>query len=45
MRRFQGRLGLALVIAAGVLLGTGAFTFNYGEGTSYFSTDPAACAN
>ena len=29
----------------GVLLGTGAFTFDYGEGTSYFSTDPTSCAN
>jgi len=29
----------------GVLLGLGAFTFRYGEGLSYFSTDPRACKN
>jgi cytochrome c nitrite reductase small subunit len=29
----------------GVLLGLGAATFDYAEGTSYLSTDPAACAN
>ena len=27
------------------MLGIGAFTFHYGEGLSYFSTDPRACAN
>ncbi|MDF7798224.1 cytochrome c nitrite reductase small subunit [Pontiellaceae bacterium B1224] len=37
----------ALILAAmlGLLIGTGAFTFRYAEGLSYFSTDPAACAN
>lgn len=36
----------ALVIAAGgVLFGLGAATFEYAEGLSYMSTDPAACAN
>lgn len=34
---------IAVVIGAGIGLGT--FTFGYGEGLSYFSTDPAACAN
>ena len=29
----------------GLVLGLGAFTFSYGEGLSYFSTDPRACAN
>ena len=29
----------------GVLLGMGTFTFHYGEGLSYFSTDPRACKN
>ena len=29
----------------GALVGLGAFTFVYGEGVSYLSTDPAACAN
>ena len=27
------------------MLGAGAFTFHYGEGLSYFSTDPRACKN
>jgi cytochrome c nitrite reductase small subunit len=36
----------ALVFAAvGVLLGVGGITFDYAEGLSYLSTDPAACAN
>jgi cytochrome c nitrite reductase small subunit len=29
----------------GTLVGVGSFTFRYGEGLSYFSTDPAACKN
>jgi cytochrome c nitrite reductase small subunit len=29
----------------GALGGLGLFTFDYGEGLSYFSTDPRACAN
>lgn len=29
----------------GITLGVGLFTFGYGEGLSYFSTDPRACAN
>ena len=36
---------LALAAMLGVFLGTGAFTFHYGEGLSYFSTDPRACKN
>jgi cytochrome c nitrite reductase small subunit len=36
---------LIFAIALGSLLGLGGFTFNYGEGLSYFSTDPRACAN
>ena len=44
------RLGMTtggVVIAAGLgmLLGLGGFTFHYGEGLSYLSTDPAACVN
>lgn len=31
--------------AVGMLLGLGAYTFHFAEGLSYFSTDPAACAN
>lgn len=39
--------GRALILAAaiGAVVGLGAFTFDYAEGTSYFSTDPRACAN
>ena len=36
---------LTLAIALGLLLGVGGFTFQYAEGLSYLSTDPAACAN
>lgn len=36
---------LILAVALGVLAGVGGFTFRYAEGLSYFSTDPAACAN
>jgi len=34
-----------LVVAFGVLAGVGGYTFRYAEGLSYFSTNPAACAN
>ena len=37
--------GLMVAIAFGMLLGLGAFTFQYGEGLSYFRRDPAACVN
>lgn len=40
-----GLSGLILAIVLGVFTGVGAYTFNYAEGMSYFSTDPAACAN
>lgn len=43
IRRFH--LFLAGTVLSGVLLGLGSFTFVYGEGASYFSTDPRACAN
>ncbi len=40
------RLALfALAAILGVGLGLGLFTFNYAEGLSYFSNDPAACVN
>jgi cytochrome c nitrite reductase small subunit len=38
-------LGMALAVLVGVLVGVGSFTFHYGEGFSYFSTDPTACIN
>jgi cytochrome c nitrite reductase small subunit len=34
-----------MAVLLGALVGTGAFTFRYAEGFSYFSTDPAACVN
>ncbi len=37
--------GIVLGALLGVLVGTGAFTFRYAEGLSYFSTDPKACMN
>lgn len=38
-------LGLSLPVMLGGLLGVGSFTFHYGEGWSYFSTDPTTCVN
>jgi cytochrome c nitrite reductase small subunit len=38
-------LAVLIAIAIGVLAGVGAATFQYAEGLSYLSTDPAACAN
>jgi cytochrome c nitrite reductase small subunit len=34
-----------IALLTGALTGVGVFTFHYAEGFSYFSTDPAACAN
>jgi cytochrome c nitrite reductase small subunit len=42
---FAGRHKAVLVVALGIFTGVGAYTFRYAEGLSYFSTDPAACAN
>jgi cytochrome c nitrite reductase small subunit len=39
------RPAAVVAILTGVLVGAGAFTFDYGEGLSYFSTDPLACKN
>lgn len=36
---------IILACVIGFLLGMGGFTFQYAEGLSYFSTDPAACVN
>jgi cytochrome c nitrite reductase small subunit len=44
MRRL-GRRGWILAGLVGIVAGVGGFTFDYGEGWSYFSTDPRACAN
>jgi cytochrome c nitrite reductase small subunit len=40
-----GAASLLAAILVGVVAGLGLFTFNYGEGLSYFSTDPEACVN
>lgn len=40
-----GLLPAALAAMVGALGGLGAFTFGYGQGWSYLSNDPAACAN
>lgn len=36
---------IVLAVFIGFLVGTGAFTFKYAEGFSYFSADPRACVN
>jgi cytochrome c nitrite reductase small subunit len=36
---------LILVVAAGLALGVGAYTFVYARGASYLTNDPAACMN
>jgi cytochrome c nitrite reductase small subunit len=38
-------LGMALVLATGVCLGVGGYTFYYAHGASYLSNDPRACVN
>lgn len=41
----QDKKVLLLAILTGLLIGTGAFTFKFAEGFSYFSADPKACVN
>ncbi|HVT89621.1 MAG TPA: cytochrome c nitrite reductase small subunit [Tepidisphaeraceae bacterium] len=36
---------IAVAVLLGLVGGVGGFTFKYGEGLSYFSTDPRACTN
>lgn len=36
---------IAVAALVGLTIGLGGYTFLYAEGFSYFSTDPAACAN
>ncbi len=43
--RHLGPLAVILAVVLGVTVGLGAYTFNYAEGLSYFSTDPKACVN
>lgn len=39
------KLLLVLAVLVGCAAGLGAFTFHYGEGLSYFSSDPRSCKN
>ena len=39
------RVALVVAVLVGTLVGVGVYTFGYGKGLSYFSTNPAACAN
>jgi cytochrome c nitrite reductase small subunit len=44
--RGNARLGAAaLAVTLGLAVGTGGFTLVYGQGGSYLTSDPAACAN
>ena len=43
--RWKRTVELALVLAAGAVLGLGLYTFVYAKGYSYLSNNPAACAN
>jgi cytochrome c nitrite reductase small subunit len=40
-----GTLPVVLAVLVGILGGVGIFTFGYGQGSSYLSNDPQACAN
>jgi cytochrome c nitrite reductase small subunit len=37
--------GIALCALGGILLGSGTYTYQYGEGLSYFNNDPKTCVN
>jgi cytochrome c nitrite reductase small subunit len=39
------RIGIALGMAVGLLLGIGGYTFIYARGYSYLTNDPQACVN
>jgi cytochrome c nitrite reductase small subunit len=39
------RIGIALGLAVGLLLGVGGYTFIYARGYSYLTNDPEACVN
>ena len=46
MRSDYGKwFALSMAVLLGLLVGVGSFTFLYGQGLSYFSTDPRACVN
>lgn len=45
MHRRLTFLAVVLGFVVGTAVGLGGYTFNYARGTSYFTDDPAACAN
>ena len=45
MVHFSSKQTAVLGVLVGLTAGLGAFTFSYGEGTSYLSDDPRACVN
>lgn len=44
-QRMMNHKAITIAVLLGLLIGTGAFTFKYAEGFSYFSADPKACVN
>ncbi len=44
-RRQRGAFLFAIAITLGLVVGLGVFTFGYGEGAAYLTSDPAACMN
>jgi len=42
---YGGLVYLLVIVLLGVLTGLGLFTFGYGQGASYLSSDPLACVN
>ena len=45
LARWARGLAIAVALLLGSLMGLGAFTVSYGEGSSYLSNDPTACIN
>lgn len=43
--RWPTMLLILTTMMLGILFGVGTFTFGYGQGASYFSSDPKNCAN
>lgn len=43
--RRMSRLAFVCCVLLGAILGLGAYTFRYAEGTAYLSNDPRACVN
>ncbi len=45
LRTPLGKAAFILAGVSGLFIGLGLYTFSYGQGFSYFSTDPRACVN